>query len=571
MILKIRNGIFETNSSSTHAIVFDPYAESEDKHLTEDVDLIYRDDFTSDLIQDGFFCAYSNLWEVGEFPAWVKKFMYFYFRICQNFPYRTDMNRGFLDDTIKASKFLKDLFRRISGVNVNMFCEVIVYKEDLISINDGYITCIRGDKVQTFRLMPKSRYEKYIWPDQIYPELYDVDDPDSSDDEAYTFFVYESPDLKPISELYLMDSLNKDIALFEERDSSVPDWVYLQIIEEYIRNDSMKLDNYSFSAYDGEYYEFFELARRIYTNGNFYTCMFGDGTRIIMSQEDVLIPEFPLSIDLKITDKCKNGCPYCYESSTPDGEDADEGIIGLLKALPPYVEVTLGGGNPLESGLLKQILAECNLNISFTINQADLDSLMSDEWFKELTENHGLPEYSWQTDLKATVTAIGISVSHVDNVLIEKLKKLDEQIHVVVHAAAGVITMRELKKLYDHDLRLLILGYKSCGRGAEYISRNVKRRIRTLSEHIDEMRRHFRITAFDNLALRQLNVKRLVSENGWEKLYQGEEGELSMYIDGVKGEFTASSYSGEMHTIKGGMSIKDMFLKIRNERNGSSF
>lgn len=134
------------------------------------------------------------------------------------------------------------------------------------------------------------------------------------------------------------------------------------------------------------------------------------------------------------------------------------------------------------------------------------------------------------------------------------------------HVDDGLI--EKLKKLYDHDLRLLILGYKSCGRGAEYDSPNVKRRIRVLSEHTDEIRRHFRITAFDNLALRQLNVKRLVSENGWERLYQGEEGELSMYIDGVKGEFAPSSYSGKRHTIEDGMSIKDMFLKIRNERNG---
>lgn len=569
MILKIRNGIFETNSSSTHAMVFDPYAESEDKHLTEDVDLIFCDDFTRGLFYGQRSNAYSNLWTLDEFPKWVRKFMYFYFRICKNYSGYNDLYRGFFDDKIRASEFLKALFRKISGVNVNLFCEITVPKEDIVSIKDGYLTRLYGEIVQTFKLMPKSRYEKYIWPDQIYPELYDEDDPDREDNDIYTFFVYENPDLNPISDLYLAQSFESDIELFYERDRFVPDWVYLQIIEEYIRNDSMRFECYYYSAYKGSYYQFCEQTRRIYTNGNFYTCMFGDGTRLMMSREDRLVPEFPMSIDLKITDKCKNGCPYCYESSSPDGEEADERIVELVKALPPYTEVTVGGGNPLESGLLERIIWECNANISFTVNQADIDKLLSAEWFKKLAKGHGMTDFLWEDTPKANVAAIGISVSHVDNVLIEKLKNLDEQIHVVVHAAAGVITMSELKKLYDNDLRLLILGYKSCGRGGEYISRNVKRRIRTLSEHTDEIRRHFRITAFDNLALRQLNVKRLVSENGWEKLYQGEEGELSMYIDGVKSEFAASSYMGERHTIKDGMSIKDMFMKVRSERDGA--
>jgi organic radical activating enzyme len=281
-----------------------------------------------------------------------------------------------------------------------------------------------------------------------------------------------------------------------------------------------------------------------------------------MCEEENPQPEYPLSVDIKITDRCNNGCPYCYESSTPEGCDGDEKIIELIKALPKETEVALGGGNPLESGLLEAILWNCNVNLSFTINQRDMDSLFSKDWFKKSykeKEGSSLRDY-------INLRAVGVSVSQVDDETVEKLLALQKKFQTVVHVVAGVITLKELKKLYGKTKRLLILGYKQCGRGEEYLSPAVKERISRLADSIEEISKHFEIVAFDNLAIEQLNVKKLVSDSEWERLYQGEEGEFSMYIDAVKGEYAASSYSKERHRIEQGMSIKEMFENIRREK-----
>lgn len=55
MTIKIRNGIFETNSSSTHALVFNPYNSKTQKQLKSDVDLIFNEDFTRDWFGDEVF------------------------------------------------------------------------------------------------------------------------------------------------------------------------------------------------------------------------------------------------------------------------------------------------------------------------------------------------------------------------------------------------------------------------------------------------------------------------------------------------------------------------------------
>jgi MoaA/NifB/PqqE/SkfB family radical SAM enzyme len=60
-----------------------------------------------------------------------------------------------------------------------------------------------------------------------------------------------------------------------------------------------------------------------------------------------LDPSFPDSIDLKITNKCSWGCPFCHESSNPKGKDFDlDKTIKMLEKLPDYpIEIAIGGGN----------------------------------------------------------------------------------------------------------------------------------------------------------------------------------------------------------------------------------
>ena len=66
------------------------------------------------------------------------------------------------------------------------------------------------------------------------------------------------------------------------------------------------------------------LTDYMYLNGNYVVHWKGhvQEKRALRVGEE-LISEFPDSIDLKITNKCPWACPYCHESSTPNGKSFD--------------------------------------------------------------------------------------------------------------------------------------------------------------------------------------------------------------------------------------------------------
>ena len=79
VIVKTRNGIFETNSSSTHALVFNPYNCKTQKQLQSDIDLIFHEYYTMDWIEDEVFVYNPDGWDTENIPWWIRKFMYFYY------------------------------------------------------------------------------------------------------------------------------------------------------------------------------------------------------------------------------------------------------------------------------------------------------------------------------------------------------------------------------------------------------------------------------------------------------------------------------------------------------------
>ena len=72
----------------------------------------------------------------------------------------------------------------------------------------------------------------------------------------------------------------------------------------------------------------------------------------------------------------------------------------------------------------------------------------------------------------------------------------------------------------------------------------------------------FDCVSFDNLAIEQLNPKRLMSDDEWQKFYLGNDGFASMYIDAVNEEFAKSSVSTERYPVED--DIKTMFDKVRS-------
>lgn len=214
-----------------------------------------------------------------------------------------------------------------------------------------------------------------------------------------------------------------------------------------------------------------------------------------------------------------------------------------------------GGGNPIEHPDLipflnklkeKQVIANMTLR--------DTDVLDNIKLVKELIDNN-------------LITALGISCSDVSMTL-ECVKQLNND-NVVIHLICGIVKISELQRLSDEssNLKILLLGYKkNTGRGIEYYSRNKLRiefNISNLRKLLPYFLNKFQVVSFDNLAINQLNVKKLLSEDKWNEFYMGEEGQHSMYIDLVKEKFAMNSTSKTRYPLKD--DFVEMFSVIKEE------
>ena len=283
-----------------------------------------------------------------------------------------------------------------------------------------------------------------------------------------------------------------------------------------------------------------------YDNGNYTVVIFDDGTKVRFNNNSTFEPEKPESIDIKITNRCDMGCPMCHEDSKPDGKHADIVNVPFLDTLLPYTELAIGGGNPMEHPQLWYFLDKCkskNLIANMTVHQKHF--LGYDQAIQFLVE-------------RKLIHGLGVSITKVDDELLEQLSKYP---NAVVHVINGVIAMDELRKLYDHNLKILILGYKDFRRGVSAHSALTDSRMNEMYSELPEMLGRFKTVSFDNLAIKQLNAKRLMSEEEWNEFYMGDDGQFTMYIDLVKREFAKSSTSTERFKLTD--DIKTMFDMVK--------
>ena len=293
-----------------------------------------------------------------------------------------------------------------------------------------------------------------------------------------------------------------------------------------------------------------------YQNGNYTVSIYDDGTKVRENDLDCFCPDYPESIDLKITNYCTRGCEYCHENSTADGKAADLASLDFLATMLPYTEVAIGGGNPLSHPDLIPFLKALRgykLIPNMTVNQKDF--LKNRSLLQTLTEQ-GL--------------IFGLGVSYVPctrdehDMLVVALKEFP---NAVIHVINGIIKVSELKSLAWNDFKLLILGYKDFRRGSEYRVGHMEQvafHKYELWSQLDQIIRSgwFSAVSFDNLAIKQLDVDRMMSKAAWSEFYMGDDGTHTMYIDGVNREFAVSSVSKERHPITG--DIKEMFDVVKS-------
>ena len=291
----------------------------------------------------------------------------------------------------------------------------------------------------------------------------------------------------------------------------------------------------------------------VYKNGNYSVKILSDGTKIRETEEDEFVPSFAENCDMKITDKCDGGCPFCYEGCTPNGRHGDILNYDFLDTLHPYTELAINGNDlshpDLVTFMYKMKLKKIILNM--TVNQIHFE-----KHFNKLRE--------WVD--KGLIYGLGVSLKEPTDDFINKIIQFP---NAVIHVINGVVSVHDLARLSGHNLKVLVLGYKNLRRGESYYEQNDEI-VNALQEDLDKYlfpeiinNSWFKVVSFDNLAIKQLHVQEHLPEEQWEEFYMGDDGGFTFYIDMVDGTFGKNSLATERYPIMD--SIDEMFQKIQNE------
>ena len=290
-----------------------------------------------------------------------------------------------------------------------------------------------------------------------------------------------------------------------------------------------------------------------YKNGN-HNVYINDknGTKIretIDTDAKEFISDFADSVDFKITNKCFNNCAFCHEKSTPNGEEGHMDDWNFLDTLHPYTEMAIGGGDILTFSKLYELLEllkSKNIYANITVSQNNI----FDNKIDYLVENK-------------LVKGIGVSLYGYSKDDITRIKSLP---NTVVHLINGVTACEDsFHQLADKDLKILILGYKTFGRGIEYIKNNsyIYKNMQWVEQNIEDYMMRFKVVSFDNLAVEQLKLKEKLTETQWKMFYGGDDGTHTFYIDGVNKQFAKSSTSTKRFDLLN--NIDDMFHIIQQQ------
>lgn len=291
-----------------------------------------------------------------------------------------------------------------------------------------------------------------------------------------------------------------------------------------------------------------------YKNGNFFTTILSDGTKIRETEDNEFIPDFAESMDIKITNFCDMGCPFCHEGSTTDGKFGDILNEKFINTLHPYQEVALGGGDATSHPDLipfLQKLKDRKVIVNMTVNQIHFER--KQELIRKLVD-------------EKLIYGLGVSLVNPTKNFIELIKQYP---NAVIHVINGVLSPSDVYALENNNLKMLILGYKHLRRGNDYFESDmadIKVKQRWLYGNLESVLNGFKVVSFDNLAIEQLDVRRLMSDEEWNEFYMGDDGKMTYYIDMVERKFARSSTAAFDKRYDLLDSVDDMFKVIINEK-----
>lgn len=289
----------------------------------------------------------------------------------------------------------------------------------------------------------------------------------------------------------------------------------------------------------------------IYKNGNFFTKIFSDGTKIRMTEDDNFIPAYAENMDIKITNQCDMGCKFCHEGSTKNGKHGDILNEKFIATLHPYQEVAVGGGDATSHPDLipfLQKLKDRKVIANMTVNQKHFEQ--KQDLIQKLVD-------------EKLIYGIGVSLVEPTE---EFISLVQQYPNAVIHVINGVLSPADVVALSNHNLKMLILGYKQLRRGNEWYDVNhneIVSKQAWLKENLSSMLNKFHVISFDNLAIEQLEVQKLMSKEEWDEFYMGDDGSMTYFIDMVERKFARSSTAAFEERYDLLDSVDEMFKRVQ--------
>lgn len=299
-----------------------------------------------------------------------------------------------------------------------------------------------------------------------------------------------------------------------------------------------------------------------YKNGNVDVKIYENGTKVREWPDgEKPVSEYPESADVKITGWCDMShiCKYCHEQSNLEGQHGDlDALARVWETQKPGTEMAIGGGNPLAHPDLYHFLVKMKgLSIipNVTVN------IMHMKKFAPTIKMY-----------QADKLIYGLGISYRGPQSLGLLPADIDYKNVVFHMILGIHTLDDCRAVIDWCVRrdimpkILLLGYKTYGNGITCYTEELKQTLEVWKELYLKALLNSEanvVISFDNLAIEQLDLKSQVKPEIWDELFQGNDGNHTMYFDAVKQVVARTSTTAERFTFNQESDIRDLFNKVK--------
>ncbi len=259
-------------------------------------------------------------------------------------------------------------------------------------------------------------------------------------------------------------------------------------------------------------------------NGNYvYEIDLDTGAKIRYDTKDgsERKPVMAEKIDICITKKCSNDCPWCYMYCGMRGDDGVHELIMEFAKQTKGIEINITGGNPLMYPYLYEIINEFVKNeaiVSITINQKDI--------------NRSKYKLFETKPVLQKVHMINLSVYKYDEKLFNYINTIDENIKnkITLCFINGITSIDEINEILDIFPKVMIQGFRNVGRATNIVPQFLDYN----KVYIKKMLKRKNINIlFDKLAVEQLKLKQHFTKENMETYCADYDERYSMYIDFV--------------------------------------